>query len=98
MYLISSFPYELNDDILIFLYNFDLAVKCNRFWAASRIFDIDDEYKYQQLRKNVLMNLIPYMNLHVKEKVMEYASTCVINAFVVWADSKYYLTYKYSLL
>ena len=56
MYLISLLPYELNDDILILLNNFELAMSMKRFWAASRLYSIE-----LNLSEDDLLNIIPYL-------------------------------------
>ena len=58
MYLIFSLPTELNDDILIELNNYELAVRLERFWVASQLFS----YSLQSFLPDTLIKIIPYMH------------------------------------
>ena len=41
MYLIFSLPCELNDNLVLLLNDFSVAVKYKRFWAASQLIQFD---------------------------------------------------------
>ena len=71
MFPIASLPQELNDDILIIIGTVDLAVQYKRFWAASKICET-----MMITESNVInfTNIIPYMTLEKKNKILKTAS------------------------
>ena len=64
MYLIYLLPYELNDDILIQLNLFDLAIFFKRFWVAGQLFR-GDKLSYTETEK-ILIDIVRYMDLEKK--------------------------------
>ena len=79
VYLISLLPVEINDDILIILDTFDLAIVNKRFWAASKLFDIEiinrdvNMLNSPKISECDLMNIINYFSIDVKSNVFKYA-------------------------
>ena len=68
VYLIVSFPSEINDDILLYIGDFNFAVYVKRFWVASRLYSWD-----KNIPENVLMNIVKYLTFQ-KNLVMCIAS------------------------
>ena len=68
MYLISSLPVELNDNILIFLQNFYLAVQFQRFWAAGQLYNKDSGMS------KVPEYIVPYLTMDKKYNMLREAS------------------------
>ena len=71
MTLIYSLPQELNDDILIIIGNFKLAIKCKRFWAASQLYNCEMDVS-QEILMN--LNLICYFDVNTKNDTVIMAS------------------------
>ena len=71
MYLIYLLPVELNDNILIHIADFDLAIKFHRFWVASKLFNFNTKNKVPE---SVLMNLTLYFTVEKKNNLLFYAS------------------------
>ena len=76
MYLIFLFPTELNDNVLILLKNFDLAVQNKRFWVAGKLYDKNKKNggSRKKLTIKVLIEIIRYLNLEKKNSLLGY--TC----------------------
>ena len=70
MYLITLLPYEINDDILLLLGNFDLAVLYKRFWVASQL--ISDIEQIDQMDENDSTNIIPFLDIEKKNVLFFY--------------------------
>ena len=71
MYLITLLPTEINDDIIVLLNNFDLALQFKRFWAASQLYSEDI---HEELSQDDLMNIIHFLDVEKKSIIFKYAS------------------------
>ena len=73
MYLIYLLPQEINDEILITIGNFDLAmqfaISFKRFWAASQLYNCE-----MDISQEILMNLICYFDVNTKNDIVVVAS------------------------
>ena len=75
MYLIALLPQEINDDILVIIGIFNLAIHFKRYWVASQLFDVNKmDYMTLSERKSILMVIIHYLDLEKKTIVFLYAS------------------------
>ena len=74
MYLIFLLPTEINDDILIHLERFSLAIKCKRFWAASKLYHHHTSEVEYTIRENDLVNMIPFFTVEEKNNEIKYSS------------------------
>ena len=80
VYLIYLLPTEINDNVLLNIGCFDLAVVHKRFWVASKLFDVSDFNEIMDLfnthfniSESILMNIIDYFSVDVKVNVLKYA-------------------------
>ena len=81
VYLISLLPTEINDNILLILDTFDLAVVHKRFWVASKLFDIEIiksdanhlHISHPKVSECDLMNIINYFSIDTISNVFKYA-------------------------
>ena len=65
MYLIFSLPYEINDEIIIHLNNFSVAVQYKRFWTASQLIQFDELIQFDKLiqfPEDDLLGIIPFLD------------------------------------
>ena len=77
MYLIESLPYELNDDLVLLLKDFELAVFHKRFWAAGQMYNKSIE----SISEGDLLYIIPYL-------VDDYQKYIAINYSVIYGFDK----------
>ena len=75
MYLIKKFPVELNDNVLIHISSFDLALQFQRFWAAGQIYKYNKDIDIK-VPESLLENIVRYMDMDKKYTVLYYASIC----------------------
>ena len=73
MYLVTSFPAELNDNILLYIGSLDLAVQSKRYWVASKLIDVNT-FRVLNLSENILKSIIHYLNVEKKNHLNVIAS------------------------
>ena len=72
MYLIYSLPYELNDNVLITIGNFDLAIFMKRFWVAGQLYQLYD--KKMKITEKILIDIVRYLDIEKKNSLLGYTS------------------------
>ena len=63
-------PQEMQDEILLYIGSFDLAIRLQRYWVAGKLYNVTIN-----VPENVLMKITKFLSLKNKNDLLVYSAT-----------------------